>query len=466
MSLHRRNSFLNQRRQPPNTTPTLGNSHSVGGGPPLRLTRSPSSSFLPSAPQLSPTLAYGHSIPTSELSPIEPSAPVNLWSSAPSAPLEPSPGSLLRRSSVSSGGPPGILRPQREVPPNAWAGGNTTTLQWAKRNGDKELYRQERARLAREGIEQDSDEFGSDDSDRSFQLDIQDVRPRTGSKGVVGMGVSRSVGGGRRVLPTYALDSDERLTLTHSTTDLQSRPSFPSYSSVGTPPRGRQLSLAQREIEERRAKLEALGLGTSHNSSHAPQRSLDFDLTSTRPSAPAPSLARRGRAPSPAPPLRRGPPGLSPLQAKPSSLFPTSPTSPSIGTKVAGQYPGLSAGLSSSSIPPSRRQASPARPHGAPRQIRGFDIPGQPSLSTLGRTRDPSPAGRRLGLGGGGSLMGNGSGTATLESMRVGRGRAGSLAGLGGGVGSPPTPEVNSVRTNSAKPMTDLCIVVGVAGIA
>lgn len=74
----------------------------------------------------------------------------------------------------------GHARSGYETPANAWAGGSTSTLEFAIRAGDKELLRQERARLKRLGIdpdEHDSDEslMGSSD-DQSFVLKIKDTR--------------------------------------------------------------------------------------------------------------------------------------------------------------------------------------------------------------------------------------------------------------------------------------------------
>ncbi|KAK4055547.1 hypothetical protein OIV83_000093 [Microbotryomycetes sp. JL201] len=53
---------------------------------------------------------------------------------------------------------------------NAWCGGNTTTLEFAMRNNDKELERQERARLARAQMTPGEERISSDGSHKSIEL--------------------------------------------------------------------------------------------------------------------------------------------------------------------------------------------------------------------------------------------------------------------------------------------------------
>ncbi|ORY91560.1 hypothetical protein BCR35DRAFT_298758 [Leucosporidium creatinivorum] len=283
----------------------------------------------------------------------------------------------------------------------AWAGGTTTTLQFAIRAGDRDLIRQERARLARLGINPESEEErSSDDSDRSFGIPVKDTR-----------------------LPPY--NNHRRTSLASYTGNNPGYPNEPRGRSSANRPSSSQVARPPSP-----AGRHSFGGGGSYAREPSPNRFASGMVRGASPARGLPSPSSLGAGGG-----SGGAIGISSLRRSTSRDR----------LSGAGSTPGASAGgklggLTSSTIPQpmsslSRRASSPARPSrslgGGPVIQRGFDVPGG---SPSGQARAASPAGRRFGFGS--PSMGG----ETTQS-RVARGRAGSIAGLGAGAGSPPTAE-------------------------
>lgn len=366
--------------------PNLGRRSSLGG--PGGLVRSPSSTLLsaqnPAESLLSTPHAYSRAPPQPSTA-FQHLPPINTRSPrARPLPISPSVAHVE--------GPTAA----------AWAGGTTTTLQFAIRAGDKDLIRQERARLARLGIHPESEEErSSDDSDRSFGIPVKDTR-----------------------LPLPPYNNHRRSSLASYT---GANPGYPNE------PRGRSSANRPSSSQNARPPSPSGRLGFGGGGSYAreplPNRFAGGMVRAASPARGLPSPSSLGGSGS-----GGGGNGISSLRRSASRDR----------LHGAGSTPGASAGgklggLTSAAMPQpmsslSRRASSPARPSrslgGGPVVQRGFDIPGG---SPSGQARGASPAGRRFGFGSP-SIGGE-----TTQS-RVARGRAGSIAGL---AGSPPTPEVS-----------------------
>ncbi|KAM0788946.1 hypothetical protein ACM66B_003021 [Microbotryomycetes sp. NB124-2] len=309
---------------------------------------------------------------------------------------------------------------QFPVVANAWCGGNTSTLEFALRNNDKDLERQERAKLQRAGLTGGDERMSSDGSTTSVELvrrdDSRSVLPASSNRRVFSV----------TSFPTRESQQQEEFVSASCQSRGRSRDIRENLRSVSRPTRspGFVSRIASKVSHTSLRSHMWPGVSSFHASRAVDPDATDdvaTDLTSQHSSTPAKSTA--GHTPGVQGLAKRlSTTALRMIQAQPRSATQPPPFSTRHDSPTATTRPNSLEG---------------------PIIMRGFDAPGlsepEREHNTTMSKSSTAELSRRLGI--------SNSAWKNEDSARIARGRAGSIVKSSGQVaasGSAPTAETES----------------------